>query len=187
MISIYKININDIPPCDYKAEYQLLSCSEKDRILANKNAIDQKQSIATKILLRKALKENFGLEDYILKRNKDGKPILDFCYVSFSHSNDLAVCAVSENPVGIDIEKIKSFKKRDKYHFFSEEESLYVNFSKIPEQAFFEVWTRKESLFKFMDINASELSSLSVISDSADYSFKTELFNGYIISYCFKK
>ena len=187
MISVYKININDIPPCDFRAEYQLLSQTEKDRVLAYKKPIDQKRSVATKILVRKAVKENFGIEDYVLKRNETQKPVLDFCYLSFSHSDNMAFCALSDKPVGIDAEKIRSLKKSEKYHFFTNEENIYVNSSSNTELSFLEIWTRKEALFKCSDISVSKLSSFSVITDFDEYSFKTEVLDDYIISICLKK
>jgi phosphopantetheinyl transferase len=99
----------------------------------------------------------------------------------------MAFCAVSDTPVGIDAEKNRPFKKRDKYHFFSENENTYVNSSSNTNLSFLEIWTRKEALFKCSGISSSELSAVSVMSDFDGYSFKTEFFDGYIISICLKK
>lgn len=188
MISVYKININDISDSDYKNTFSLLKKSEQDRIIAINKDSDKKRSLATKYLLQRALLENFPLNKPMFNRDEKGKPVCDFCFVSLSHSEDMAVCALSSSPVGIDVEKKRNIKRTEKYHFFSSKESAFVNSADgYIASRFLEVFTRKEAYFKCADVSAPKLSSIDVLSDSTDYSFKTEIFNDYIISLCLKK
>lgn len=187
MISVYKSNINSISADCYDTEYGLLSQEELDYYSWLKRSSDKKRSLACKILLRRAVKELYSVDDFVFKRNGKSKPLLDFCYVSFSHSGDMAVVAVSDFPVGIDIEKARNIKKRSKYRCFCSEENEYVNRSDDPSSAFLWVWTRKEAYFKCADIGPSELKSISVIRDFGGYSFSTEFEDGYFVSVCKKE
>lgn len=186
MILVYKTNINDISDNDYKSEYNSLNKSEREYLSRYKNEGDIKRSLASKILFKKAVFENFNKKEFSFKRQENGKIITDFCYVSFSHSSDMAVCAISNTPVGVDIEKIKPIKKRDKYHFFTSEENEYVNSAFNTQISFFEIWTRKEAYLKCAEVNSAELSNISVKSKFNGFSFQTENDNGYIISVCQK-
>jgi len=68
-------------------------------------------SLAVRALLRKAIEKNFGIKNYVVHCDENGKPTLEFCYLSLSHSGRYVACAVSDKPVGIDIEEIKEIKK----------------------------------------------------------------------------
>ena len=43
---------------------------------------------------------------------KNGKPMTNGCYFNISHSHGLVACAVSDVPVGIDVEKIRPVPPR---------------------------------------------------------------------------
>lgn len=188
MIYIYKLNINDVLPTDYEKEYCCLSPSERQRLSVYKGEKDKKRSLATKILLRKAVTETYGVENFTLNRAENGKPFLDFAKISLSHSGDIAVCAISSNDVGIDIEKVKEITPRQKYKFFTKEETDYVNSLESDINIrFLEVWTRKEALFKCCGLSLLELSKTSVLGENKEFSLKTELSDGYIISVCEQK
>lgn len=186
MILVYKTNINDISFSNYKTEYNSLSESEREYLSRYKTDGDIKRSLASKFLLRKAVFENFNKKDFSFKRKENGKIITDFCYLSLSHSSDMSVCAISDMPVGVDIEKIKPIKERKKYRFFTDEENEYVNSSSLPQISFLEIWTRKEAYLKCAEVKSAELSNISVKADFNGFSFKTEKEDGYIISVCQK-
>lgn len=80
---------------------------------------------------------------------KNGKPFLpgfpDF-HFSLSHSGDWAVCAVSEFPVGVDIEQVRELRKGVAERFFSPEECALL--AGLGEDAFFVFWTLKEAAVK---------------------------------------
>ncbi|MCC5468315.1 4'-phosphopantetheinyl transferase superfamily protein [Pelosinus sp. Bkl1] len=88
-------------------------------------------------------------KDIVIKKNKYGKPFLQY-YPEFqfniSHSEELIVCAINNSQVGIDVEKVKDVDgiKLTK-RFFSNEEYEEIRQEKI---GFFELWTLKESYIK---------------------------------------
>ncbi len=80
-----------------------------------------------------------------------GKPQVAGIEFNLSHSGDLVIYAVSDRPVGIDIEKIRSMDLAGiVQRFFAASE--FAAWQKLPiaeqEAAFFRVWTIKEAYLK---------------------------------------
>ena len=122
----------------------------RDRISAverKRNEADRLRSILGDVLAVRTLNDITCRTDIVLKRDASGRPYADSLplFISVSHSGSIAVCAVSDRPVGIDVEQIKkrSFKLTDR--IFSEDEIAYISGS---AKRFFEVWTAKEAYAK---------------------------------------
>lgn len=85
--------------------------------------------------------------------NENGKPYLTAApdvHFSLSHSAAWAVCAVSDHPVGVDIQQCRSFKPNIADRFFHPDEVQYLS-SLSPaerENAFYTLWALKESYVK---------------------------------------
>ena len=86
-----------------------------------------------------------------IKKGPHGKPFTPGVNLEFniSHSGLLWVCAVSEYPVGIDIQEVKEadcegIAKR----FFTPEEQHYVEL--WGSDGFFDLWVRKEAFVKYL-------------------------------------
>lgn len=69
-------------------------------------------------------------------------------HFSISHCKRGIAVAVSENPIGIDIEAIRSFKPELMRKTMNEDEQLRITSSAIPEVEFIRFWTQKEALLK---------------------------------------
>ena len=69
-------------------------------------------------------------------------------YFSISHCKRGIAVAVSENPIGIDIEVIRSFSPELMRKTMNEDEQLRITSSAIPEVEFIRFWTQKEALLK---------------------------------------
>ncbi len=80
-------------------------------------------------------------------RNRPYFPHEPSLHLSISHSADVWACAISDAPVGLDIEYARPCDfTRIAARFFHLEEAAYVRLG--GEAAFFEVWTAKESFVK---------------------------------------
>lgn len=185
-MEIRKININEISDIEYSKTADFFP--ETTKQIKDYRPDDKKRTLAGRYLLKKMVKELYGREEFTLAFNENGKPMLDFCFFSISHSGDYAVCAVSDSPVGVDIEHMKSFKQRDKYMLFTLRESEYVNECDC-QNRFYTLWTRKEAYVKakggvISDAAKTELvTSVFKLKDNYDgFSFKTEITGGYILS-----
>ena len=95
-----------------------LSClpgKRQEEILRRQRPKDRERSLSGEILARAMLARELRcpLRDVPICRETHGKPVLKDCtnlFFNISHSGDYAVCAVSKQPVGIDIERIGAYQ-----------------------------------------------------------------------------
>lgn len=102
-------------------------------------------------------------------------------YFSISHCKRGIAVAVSENPIGIDIEAIRTFSPELMRKTMNEDEQLRITSSAIPEVEFIRFWTQKEALLKLQGTGI--ISDLHHVLTHVQYVFWTEispLDKGYI-------
>jgi 4'-phosphopantetheinyl transferase len=108
-----------------------------------------------------------------IRKDAYGKPYQDVdsgIHFNLSHSNNVFVCVASEQPVGIDIEKSKTYNlDAKKKRFFSEFEWALLT-QKNEATDFFELWTCKESYAKFIGLGMRlPFSTFTVKKDNYGY------------------
>ena len=109
-------------------------------------------SLAANALLRYAASRVLGVPMRSVTTGSlpSGQPTLQgtglFC--SVSHTDGLCVCAVSDAPVGIDVEKLREAPLRVAKRVFSPQEQAQLASADDPDRAFFEIWTKRESVVK---------------------------------------
>ncbi len=170
----YKYNIRQMTDAEYAKWFSLLSVEKQERVNAFRFYEDKKRTVAGEMLVRKAVAEKFDTapEDIIIFTSVNGKPYIKNLPVFFniSHSDDYVVCAVSDEEIGIDIEKIRYINPSVAKKFFNAAEIRYVFGGKDPDLfkdnmpedvlfRFFEVWTYKEACVKFTGNGLSDLGS----------------------------
>ena len=130
-------------------------------------------------------KEFIGDEnaEFIFERDGRGKPYFkntDGLFFSISHSFPHYAVAVSDNPVGIDIEKIRDVNLNISKRMFTENERKYVG-QNIGR--FFEIWTKKEAYSKFTGKGLGEkFSSFDVLLPPLADNFTFELKDGAAVA-----
>ncbi len=106
------------------------------------------------LLLTYAILEQFGVEvsEKDIEVNPWGKPYLKNnkdIFFNISHCHGGVDCAVSTGtPIGIDVEKIRPYKKYNFNKSFTIEERENILKSNNPERDYFMHWTLKESYIK---------------------------------------
>lgn len=160
----YKININDYTDKDYEKWYGLMTEEKKNRVEKFRDDDDRKRTVFADMLARKSLALWCSVEAQNIEFcvSVNGKPYAKGLSAQFSvsHSGDIVVCAVSDNAVGIDVEKIRPVDLKIAKRVCTEEEKLYL-FEKTPQQEdfcyttdkglltrFFSLWTAKEAYVK---------------------------------------
>ncbi len=96
------------------------------------------------------IKANNQCFDYDIAYNSQGKPyFLSHCEIFFniSHSSNYVACAISDRPVGIDIEGGRKARQNLAKRFFDESEASWINECQS-EERFFRIWTLKEAYGK---------------------------------------
>ena len=116
------------------------------------------------LMLKKALAE-LGISSYEIEVLTFGKPVLKGCDLHFnvSHAGGLCALAISDAPVGIDIQDVDSLDSiRDLEKFaqrFLTPDERDVFFEDPSKERLCRLWTRKEALVKLL--GRSLASSLS--------------------------
>lgn len=105
---------------------------------------------------------------------------------NISHTKDALVIAVTNVPVGIDIETVESANMNIANRFFSKQEQKFINLANDnQDKRFFEIWTKKEAYIKWTGKGLSQsLSSFDVTAPDIRKLFKTFEIDKYIISVC---
>lgn len=101
---------------------------------------------------------SFSMEELAPRLLQNGKWVSDRCYFSISHCDGLVAVAISNQPVGIDMENLSSFEQKfsdkNRLETFCKKmlapfEKLASEKSQLEEAA--KKWTQKEALFKSME------------------------------------
>lgn len=86
----------------------------------------------------------------------DGRPDL---YVSISHSADACVLAVSDTPVGVDVESLRPQLQRIAHKILTEAELARAHYD---TPSLLRLWTAKEAVFKCAAIPSLVISEITV-------------------------
>lgn len=150
MVKVYACYINDLPdPQLDKTVLKDLPQNRIEKILKQHKIESRKQSLGAGLLLKYVLSK-YGTDSSYIKTGTNGKPEVQGLHFNISHSNDIVICAVSENDIGCDIEKISTANLSIAKRFFTENEFKYIeSFSgKDADNEFYRLWTAKESFIK---------------------------------------
>lgn len=117
-----------------------------------------------------------------------GKPMLennDKFYFNISYTHNIIVLVISEGEIGVDVKKLIpcNFKIIDRS--FTKHEKEYI-FSSFPvDEAFTEIWTKKEAYTKYKGTGLSmPLRSFCVFDKAISDKIYTINIKGYFISFC---
>lgn len=160
----YKYDIRDLSDTEYIKWYSLMSKENQNRVERFRFIDDKKRTVAGEMLARIAISAwcNVSPESIVFNKSKNGKPFAEGLDVEFniSHSHDMVVCAVSDKPIGIDIEKIRPINLNVAKRICTKDELVYLfghepndaDFNQKPDNTtltrFFEIWTAKEAYVK---------------------------------------
>ena len=142
----------DILQEDGKPSADYLSEERRQRAAAMRDDAARMRTVAGENLAREMLSERLGCApaSVPLQWDEDGKPVVPGTglYVSISHSGAYVVCAVDDEPIGVDVETFRDVEEKFMRRVCSEAELSYVLDSCAPERRFWELWTAKEAIFK---------------------------------------
>jgi len=132
---------------------QVLSPERLEKITQFRNMRDKKLSAIAYLLLMYGLKKEYGIvEKVTFAFSGNGKPYLkNFpdIFFNISHCELGVVCAIADEEVGIDIEKVEKFEEEVAKYICNENE--YNSLVKSADKAldFCKLWTIKESILKY--------------------------------------
>ncbi len=183
-------NINDFAHTELVSALSQMPINQREYIVNKKKSISQKQSIVARIILKNLLLEAYGIKDgYNIGFQTNGQPYYlnsPNVYISLSHSGDYAAAVVSDKPIGIDIQVLKSVNENLVKRVCVCDELDYVKTSRSKE--FFKLWTVKEAYSKCTGIKLQDVFKLSFVKDKSIcaidkqlYSFSNDLYEASIV------
>lgn len=158
MVEIFAVKLNrDMKEYEFEKLLRLVSEEKKERIQRFHRYKDSQMCLLADVLIRKIIIVKCNIDNYEITfiKGVNGKPEINnpFSNIKFnySHSGDWVVCAVSEVPVGIDVERIKDIDMAIAERFFSMREYEDLMKLEMDKQLkyFYDLWTLKESYVKW--------------------------------------
>ena len=149
MIKLAYCNVENL---DLKRAYPLVSKARQGKIDFYRFEKDKKLSAGVYLLLKKLLSEE-NITNPIFKTGKYEKAYISNhkdIYFNLSHSGKVALCAISDMEVGVDVEYIDpeiDLNIAQNYFYNSEYKSI-MN-AKNKSEEFFKYWVLKESYMKY--------------------------------------
>ena len=198
-MKLYQYDIRNLSQEEYIKWYSLMSKEKKVRVDRFRFEDDKKRTVIGEMLARQAISAwcNIAVENIVFNKNEYGKPFVKDLAVEFniSHSEDMVVCIVDKDPIGIDIEKIRPIDLSVARRICNDDELLYLfnhtptedDFSYTEDIAlltrFFEIWTKKEAIVKFLGCGNSKDWRLLAIEN---YQLDSKLVNQfYMLATCY--
>ena len=148
----------------YDEKVNMLHASRADKLSSYKMPADRIRSLGAGLLLEKGLEDYFGI---CLPKDTGDRPIIRYAYgaqgkpclsdypqvyFSLSHSGALAVLALADAEVGIDVQENRGFNEKVAKRFYHEDEQKMiarVETEEEREKMFYQLWTGKEAYIKF--------------------------------------
>lgn len=148
---------------DWTGLFETLPEKDRERVGRFRFEADRIRGTLGTVMIRHFAGEAFPGEEIRIERAEHGKPFLyghEGFEFSLSHSGDIVVLAISEHPVGADVETVKGRDWKMFGRFLSEAEMKMIGEAENPEEKFFEVWTVREAFSK------EEGQGLSILDES---------------------
>lgn len=137
------------------------------------------------------------MRDVNFVKNASGKWTCDVCEFSISHSGDIVVVAVSDKPVGVDVELVDfaRFDERLQQRILSKNEQIAAWQMSTEQRSRYanKLWTVKEALFKrdggdtliphAIDTTASSCETVTVVDGDKKYYLSTAGQSDFVVSY----
>ena len=139
---------------DFDLDEALLQLSDQRREVAlkYKHELGQRTCAAAYVLLCEGLREVYGItEKPIFEYGEHGKPSIighPDIHFNLSHCKEAAICAISDHPIGVDVEVVRRYNESLARHVMNDEEMETILQSEHPEVMFTRLWTMKEAVVK---------------------------------------
>ncbi len=175
---------------DFDLQQGLKEISEQRREQALKYKFErgQRTCVLAYLLLKKALKEEYGMvENPIFEYGEHGKPSIvghPEIHFNFSHCKEAVACAVSRQPIGIDVESIGRFRESVARYAMNEEELAQILQAERPDIVFTRLWTMKEARLKLTGEGINDDMKSILVGDKKRYTTEEHLSKGYILTVC---
>jgi 4'-phosphopantetheinyl transferase len=154
MIELYAIQFKEQLPGEL-FDYLLQFVEKAEKIKRFLKWEDSYRALYAELLIRYIIISKLKIKNETISfsTNEYKKPFLDNVkdfHFNLSHSGNWIVCATDNQPIGIDVERIRTVDFKMAKRFFSQQESdeLFQKDETKKNDFFFTLWTFKESYIK---------------------------------------
>ena len=175
MIKVAYCNVKDL---DLEKTYPILPESRQEKVDNFIFDKDKKLSSGVYLLLKKMLDEE-NIDDPIIETEKDGKPYIsnyENIHFNMSHAGRMVACAISDEEIGIDIEKIDpliDMKIAQTFLYNSEYDNIKKSDNRVDQ--FFKYWVLKESYMKYTGLGfLLDLDKFEIVIDDGETKVKNQ-------------
>ena len=162
-----------------------VSAQRREQALKFRHENGRRLSLAVYLLLMDGLREEYGIQTPpVFDYTAEGKPFIlgrPDIHFSFSHSGNVALCALSDQPVGADVEVPRKITPSLVSYTMNDREQEQINASADPALRFLYFWTRKEALLKLTGEGIRN-DMKQVLSESGKCHFETVKTTNYLFS-----
>ena len=143
---------DDIAGFDIEAALPLLSDQRREQTLKFRHELGRKTCAAAYLLLCEGLQREYGItERPLFDYGEHGKPFIvghPDIHFNISHCREAVLVAVSDRPVGADVECIREYKDSLVRYTMNDAEIARIEQSDHPDRTFIHLWTMKEAKLK---------------------------------------
>lgn len=190
MVKVYAVDIRDIV---IDSEWlKFVSDHTRQRLRSIRHPQNMSQTLIGDLLIRSLAVQYLGVnnQNLLFETTELGKPYLVTSnqpfHFNLSHSGQWVVCAVDQNPVGIDVQMMETIDLDLVKNVLSPQMYRhYVNLT--PEQQldyFYNFWTLHESYLKLTGQGLSDLVAMPADQFEKQYYQRYELEPGYRLAAC---
>ena len=176
----------DIWAFDLQAALKEISEQRREQALKFKHEQGQRLCVLAYLLLKQALREGYGItENPVFEYNEHGKPSIvghSEIYFNLSHCKEAAICVVSNQPVGVDVEGIREYRESLVNYTMNDEEITLIKSAENHAAAFIRLWTMKEATTKLIGTGISN--DMKTVLDPTKYKYTTVDRQRYIYTIC---
>ena len=176
----------DIWDFDLESSLREISEQRREQALRFKHEQGRRLCVLAYLLLKQGLREEYGIMDNpVFEYNEHGKPSIvghPEIFFNLSHCKEVVACAISDQPVGIDVESVRSYKERLARYTMNDEEVRDIETSEQPDTTFIRLWTMKEATMKLVGTGISK--DMKSVIDTDRYKYTTVDRQRYIYTVC---
>ena len=149
-IMIYLNNHTEL--LDIEDALSKVSEQRREQALRFAHESGRRLSLAVYLLLMEGLQKEYGItEPPVFEYLEGGKPVIKGhpeIHFNFSHSGNVALCAIDSQPVGADIEIPRKITPSLIAYTMNDAEQALIASAPESPKAFLALWTQKEAVLK---------------------------------------
>lgn len=170
---------------DIEAALAMVSRQRREHALKFAHESGRRLSLAVYLLLMEGLQKEYGItEPPVFDFLEGGKPVIKGhpeIYFNFSHSGNVALCAIDSQPVGADVETIRKITPSLIAYTMNEAEQAEIASAPESLPAFLALWTKKEAALKLTGEGIRN-DMKTVLTHAENIVFETQKTENYIYS-----